>query len=164
VTDHTPEEIAALAANVKSGATHPMDVKMALAREIVAGFHGGEAAEKAAAEFQHVVRDRQAPEEVQTITVKNHGFGAFFSYRKDRDITTTKRLQVSSTGLEKWTRFLLELEQVFSASEAERIIKGGGFEVDSEIISDPSAKVDLNFPTTWRLKIGKRKFLRLVVE
>src|SRR6202163_2338294 len=84
VTDHTPEEIAALVAKVKSGETHPMDVKMSLAQEIIAGFHGGAAAEKAAAEFQRVYRDRQAPDEVQTITVKNHGAGAFLSYRQDR--------------------------------------------------------------------------------
>jgi len=32
VTDHTPEEIAALAAKVKSGSTHPMEMKMSLGR------------------------------------------------------------------------------------------------------------------------------------
>src|ERR1700675_706936 len=64
VTDHTPEEIAALAAKVKSGATHPMDAKMSLAQEIIAGFHGAAAAEKAAAEFQRVYRDRQKPSEM----------------------------------------------------------------------------------------------------
>src|SRR6202030_1241051 len=49
VTDHTPEEIAGLRAKVKSGTMHPMDAKMSLAREIIAGFHGAPAAEKAAA-------------------------------------------------------------------------------------------------------------------
>ena len=63
VTDRTPEEIAALADEVKAGAKHPMDVKMSLAKEIIAGFHGEAAAEKAAAEFQRVFRDREAPDE-----------------------------------------------------------------------------------------------------
>src|SRR5712664_818291 len=67
VTDHTPEEIAALAAKVKSGATHPMEMKMSLAREIISGFHGAPAAEKAAAEFQRVFRDREAPGEIQEL-------------------------------------------------------------------------------------------------
>src|SRR5260370_19906703 len=40
VTDRAPEQIAALAAEVKAGGKHPMDVKMALAKEIIAGFHG----------------------------------------------------------------------------------------------------------------------------
>ena len=65
VTDHTPEEIAALSAKVKSGAMHPMDAKMSLAKEIIAGFHGDAAAEKAAAEFQRVFRDRSAPEDAR---------------------------------------------------------------------------------------------------
>src|SRR6266700_7199229 len=63
VTDRTPEQIAALAAEVDSGSKHPMDVKMSLAKEIIAGFHGEPAAEKAAAEFQRVFRDREAPDE-----------------------------------------------------------------------------------------------------
>jgi tyrosyl-tRNA synthetase len=164
VTDRTPEEIGALAAEVKSGAKHPMDVKMALAEEIIAGFHGADAARKAAAEFQRVFRDREAPEQVREITVQHLGPGGFQANLQDGHITRTKLLSVSSTGIEKWTRFLFELEQVPSASEAERIIKGRGFEVDGKTISDPSAKIDLNQPSTHMLKIGKKKFLRIVVE
>ena len=64
VTDRTPEEIAALKNDVASGSTHPMDVKMRLAQEVVTGFHGEPAARKAAETFQRVFRDRQAPEEL----------------------------------------------------------------------------------------------------
>src|ERR1700737_5012105 len=67
VTDRTPEEVAATAAKVKSGATHPMDAKMLLAQEIIAGFHGAAAAEKAAAEFQRIFRDREAPKQKREI-------------------------------------------------------------------------------------------------
>jgi tyrosyl-tRNA synthetase len=163
VTDRTPEQIAALAAEVNSGAKHPMDVKMSLAKEIIAGFHGEAAAEKAAAEFQRVFRDREAPDELHEITIKNLD-GRFQSCRQDGVILHTKFLSVSSTGIEKWNRLLYELEQVPSASEAERIIKGRGFEVDGNIISDPSARIDLNQPYIYTLKIGKKKFLRIVVE
>src|SRR5580693_2743963 len=163
VTDRTPEQIAALAAEVNSGAKHPMDVKMSLAKEIIAGFHGEAAAEKAAAEFQRVFRDREAPDELHEITIKNLD-GRFQSCRRDGVILHTKFLSVSSTGIEKWNRLLYELEQASSASEAERIIKGRGFEVDGKIISDPSARCDLNQPYVYALKIGKKKFLRIVVE
>jgi tyrosyl-tRNA synthetase len=163
VTDRTPEEVAALAAEVKSGAKHPMDVKMALAEEIIAGFHGADAARKAAAEFQRVFRDREAPDELREITIKN--FGAKYQSRwQDGVILNTKFLSVSSTGVEKWNRLLYELEQVPSAAEAERIIKGRGFEIDGKVVSDPSARCDLNHPCVYTLKIGKKKFLRLVVE
>jgi len=164
VTDRTPEEIAALADEVKVGAKHPMDVKMSLAKEIIAGFHGEAAAEKAAAEFQRVFRDREAPDEVREITIQRLGLGGFQLKQLDDEIDLTRVLSVSSTGIEKWTRFLFELKQVSSASEAERIVKGRGFEVDGKTISDPSAKIDLNQPGTHMLKIGKKKFLRIVIE
>ena len=77
VTDHTPEEIAALAAKVKSGAAHPMDVKMSLAQEIIAGFHGAEAAAKAAAEFQRIFRDREAPARMKEVAVEAPTNGYF---------------------------------------------------------------------------------------
>ena len=163
VTDRTPEEIAALADEVKSGARHPMDVKMSLAKEIITGFHGEAAAEKAAAEFQRVFRDREAPDEVQEFRVNYAGGGSVSCSRQDGVIVHQELFSVSSSGSEKWTRFLHALGQVSSASEAERIIKGRGFEVDGKIISDPSAKIDLNQLGTHMLKIGKKKFLRIVV-
>jgi tyrosyl-tRNA synthetase len=148
----------------EAGSANPMDVKMQLAKEIIAGFHGEAAAEKAAAEFQRVFRDRETPEQVREITIQRLGLGHFQWYQQDGLITNTKLLRLSSTGIEKWTRFLFELEQVSSASEAERIIKGRGFEVDGKIIGDPSAKIDLNQLGTHMLKIGKKKFLRIILE
>src|SRR5450432_1840301 len=47
VTDRTPQEITELKNDVTRGATHPMDAKMLLAREVVTGFHGEPAALKA---------------------------------------------------------------------------------------------------------------------
>ena len=63
VTDRTPQQIASLKQEVTSGVLHPMDAKMQLAEEVVSGFHGAEEAQKAAAHFQRVFRDRQAPAE-----------------------------------------------------------------------------------------------------
>ena len=164
VTDRTPEEIAALAAEVKAGAKHPMDVKMSLAQEIISGFHGAAAGEKAAGEFQRVFRDREAPDELQEIKIVYGGGGRVSSSRQDGIILHQEGFNISPTGNEKWTRFLYALGQVSSASEAERIIKGRGFEVNSNVINDPSAKIDLTRPGTYILKIGKKKFLRIVVE
>src|SRR5437870_8515088 len=64
LTDRTPQEIVALKQEVAGGKLHPMDAKMRLAEEVIAGFHGQGAARKAAENFQRVFRDRQAPEEV----------------------------------------------------------------------------------------------------
>jgi tyrosyl-tRNA synthetase len=164
VTDRKKSGYEEIRKMVEAGSTNPMDVKISLAKEIITGFHGAAAAERAAAEFQRVYRDRAAPEEMSNITVRHQGLGRFFSYRQDGDIVLTKLLSVSSTGIEKWTRFLFELEELSSASEAERIIKQRGFEVNGKVISDPSARVNLNQPATYTLRIGKKKFLRVIVE
>src|SRR5215468_7562721 len=63
VTDRSSEQMAALKQEVASGALHPMDAKMRLGEEVVAGFQGADAARKAAENFQRVFRDRQAPVE-----------------------------------------------------------------------------------------------------
>jgi len=139
VTDRTPEQIAALADEVKSGAKHPMDVKMALATEIIAGFHGAPAAKKAAAEFQRVFRDREAPDEAPEQKVPRG---------------PAKRL----------TAFLVELNLAPSRSEADRLVKQGGVELDGARISDVKHEVDLAIPRQFLLRAGKKKFLRIVVE
>src|SRR2546428_10079971 len=69
VTDRAPQEITALKQEVASGKLHPMDAKMRLAQEVIAGFHGEDAARKAAENFQRVFRDRQAPEEMKQFKI-----------------------------------------------------------------------------------------------
>jgi len=52
LTDRKPEEIAAIKKEVSSGKMHPMDIKMRLAQEVIAGFHSVDAALKASENFQ----------------------------------------------------------------------------------------------------------------
>jgi tyrosyl-tRNA synthetase len=139
VTDRTPEQVAALAAEVKSGAKHPMDVKMALAEEVIAGFHGADAARKAASEFQRVFRDREAPDEAPERKVQRG---------------PAKRL----------TAFLTEQGLAPSRSEADRLVKQGGVEIDGARISDVKYELDLSTAREFLLRAGKKKFLRVIVE
>jgi tyrosyl-tRNA synthetase len=163
VTDHTPEEIAALSAKVKSGTAHPMDAKMSLAQEIIAGFHGAAPAEKAAAEFQRIFRDRAAPQEMKEIVLKRMPMG--ISVRsKSASVMSSHMATGLSSGPEKWSKLLAYLDEAGSASEAERLIKQGGFEVNGSLVKDPTCKVDLNRPNSYELRVGKKKFLRIVVE
>jgi tyrosyl-tRNA synthetase len=151
VTDRTPEQIAALADEVKSGAKHPMDVKMSLAKEIIAGFHGEAAAEKAAAEFQRVFRDREAPEQIRVI----------------RFLRTEAGLEaphIVITGTKKWSQVLAYMREIESISEADRIVKQGGLEINGKVVLDPTTKLDLSQPATYDVRIGKKKFLRIIVE
>ncbi len=139
VTDRTAEEIAALKKEVASGAAHPMDVKMRLAKEVIAGFHGEEAARKAAENFQRVFRDRQAPAEAEV-------------------------QRISRGPAKKLVTLLAELKLAPSKSEAGRLIGQGGVEIDGVRVDDPRKDIDLGKPTEFLLRAGKKKFLRIIVE
>jgi len=165
ITDRTPSEIAALKKEVAAGGAHPMDVKMRLAQEVIAGFHGADAARKAAENFQRVFRDRQAPSEMTEFKIVRATENTMFVHEIEENITTsTVHREVSGTELRRWGKILVALSQVDSASEAERIIKQGGFEVDGVTIKDPSSGIDWNQPATYTIKLGKKKFLRIIVE
>jgi len=157
VTDRTPEQIAALKQEVASGALHPMDAKMRLGEEIVSGFHGPEAARKAAENFQRVFRDRQAPTEMQEIRLR-YAPGVL------RVLFPTEWDSKSFTLPVKWSTLLAQLQQVASVSEMERIIKQRGFEVNGEPIIDPTTKLNPAGPASYEIRLGKKKFLRLIVE
>ncbi len=163
VTDRTPEEISALKKEVSSGATHPMDVKMRLAQEVISGFHGEDAARKAAENFQRVFRDRQAPIELKEIRLQRVPGGINFVVLKGPNVPT--RITVSTpSNLEKWSRLLATIGIVESASEAERVIKQGGFEIDGKTVQDPTSRIDLDVAKSYEIRVGKKKFLRIIVE
>ncbi len=139
LTDRQENEIAGLRKRVESGSAHPMDVKMDLAKEIIAGFHGVAAAQKAAEEFQRVFRNRQAPQEA--------------SVRK-----------LARGSAKKLSALLVELKLAPSKSEAERLIKQGGVEIDGLRVDDVRRALDCSKPDAFLLRAGKKKFLRIVVE
>src|ERR1700732_4132122 len=162
VTDRTESWIEEIRNTVKEGTTHPMDVKMRLAQEIIGQFHGRDAAKQAEQNFQRVFRNREAPEEVPEIRLKRVSAGVHATIPTSNG-AEEMTLQLSSAS-EKWSRILALLEQVPSASEAERVMKQGGFEIDSLPVGDPTVKLNLEQPGSYRVRFGKKKFLRIVVE
>jgi tyrosyl-tRNA synthetase len=139
LTDFALPVIVRLQEEIRSGVLHPMETKMQLAHAIIAGFHGEAAARKATEEFQRVFRERQAPEEV---AVRKLARGA------------PKRLSA----------LLVEFDLAPSRSEAERLIKQGGAEINGERVADVKKELDLSKSGDYLLRAGKKKFLRLVVE
>ena len=139
VTDRTPQEIAELKKEVEEAKLHPMDAKMRLAEEVVGGFQGDEAGRKAAENFQRVFRERRAPEEAPV-----------------------EKLSVGPA--KKLTALLVELKLVASKSEAERLIKQRGVEINEACVEDARKEIDLSKPAEFLLRAGKKKFVRVVVE
>jgi len=139
VTDRTPEEITALKSEVSSGKLHPMDAKMRLGQEVVSGFQGADAGKKAAENFQRVFRDREAPTEVPV-------------------------QKIPRGPAKKLIALLVELGLVPSKSEAERLIKQKGVEINEALVEDFREELDLSKHAEFLIRAGKKKFVRLVVE
>jgi tyrosyl-tRNA synthetase len=139
LTDFPPPVIVRLREEVRTGVLHPMDAKMQLAHTVIAGFHGEEAAKRASNEFQRVFRERQAPDEAPRHTLPQG---------------TPKRVSA----------LLVELKLASSRSEAERLMKQGGVELDGVRVDDVKREIDLSKPAEYLVRAGKKKFLRLVIE
>jgi tyrosyl-tRNA synthetase len=162
VTDHTPLEVVDIFSQIDNNKANPMDVKMLLAREITAGFHGAEAAEDAKTKFLDKYRYHKEPEEMKEFVVKA-GDSGVVSIRSS-DSGQTNSIRGFSTQSEKWSRFLPHFGVVSSISEAERKIKIDGFKIDENVVRDPTVKLDLTRSGTYIVKWSNKAFLRIIVE
>ena len=131
------EQINELKSDMEQGRRHPREVKVMLAMELVARFHGQEAAEKARDGFDAQFRRGEVPEDIPE-----------FALPADADR--------SALFL---PRILKEAGVVKSASEARRLIKQGAVSVDGEKVSTEEIAVGDSGAV---VKVGKRRFVRLV--
>jgi tyrosyl-tRNA synthetase len=120
---------------------HPKAAKKALALEITARYHGEEAAQKAAAEFDllHPASgsDRGWPEEIEQITLAPERPSIFLS------------------------KVLVEVGLAKSNSEARRLLRQGGVEVDGTRVAEEQA--ELKSGVTYLIKVGKRHFRQVIL-
>ncbi|HEV3220084.1 MAG TPA: tyrosine--tRNA ligase [Candidatus Acidoferrales bacterium] len=138
LTDRPESEITRLRRHVAEGKAHPMEVKIGLAQEIITGFHGEAAAIHAAEEFRKVFQQRQAPDEAPEKRIK--------------------------AGTRRLSALLAELGLAPSRSEAERLIKQGGVDVDGSPASDVKLELPLASGSKHLIRAGKKKFARVIVE
>ena len=136
LTDFGSPVIVRLREEVKMGVLHPMDAKMQMAHTIVAGFHGEDAAKEASDEFRLVYRDRKAPTDMPEMKL---AWG-----------TRPLHLVLTETGLAS------------SRSEAERLMKAGAVEANGEIEKDVKKTILLNPGDMLALRVGKKRFLRVI--
>ena len=139
LTDIAPDVLEALRGSTQTEHGHPMIVKTELARRIVADFHGADAGKHAMEEFRRVFRERKAPEDSPVVKLPRG---------------EPKRLSI----------LLVDLGLASSRSEAERLIKQGGVEIDNHRADDVKKQIDLSKSSEFLLRAGKKKFLRVVVE
>jgi tyrosyl-tRNA synthetase len=121
---------------------HPKEAKRALALETTARYHGQAAADTAAADFDRLHpaagASRGVPEDIETVEL---GIEA-------------KKIFVS--------KVLVEAGLAKSNGEARRLIAQGGVQVDGQRVAESSE--ELAQGGTYVIKVGKRRFRRVVVK
>jgi tyrosyl-tRNA synthetase len=132
----TLEELRAWKAEVAAG-RNPRDVKVLLAQEMVARFHGEPAAVQALADFEARFRQGEIPEEMPEFS-----------------------LAVADGGL-AIAQVLRQAGLVASTSEALRMIEQGGVKLDGEKVSDKGLRLPAGGPRV--LQVGKRRFARVTL-
>jgi len=122
------------------GKVHPREAKARLARTIVEQFHGPEAAEQAAAEFDRVFARKELPSDVPEVTIE--------------------KSELADGGI--WIARLVTLcKFAQSNGEAMRLVSQGGVSLGDRTVDDPKGKV--TFEDGAVLKVGKRRFARLKI-
>ncbi len=137
LTDVSDQELEEMARGLSGGSLHPMEVKMRMAREVVAQFHGPEAARVAEEEFVRVFRQREAPEQAVPVPVPLAPGGG---------------TEVDMVSL------LVQAGAAPSRSQARRLLSQGAVDVDGVTVRSPQAVVrDGSI-----VRVGKHRFLRIV--
>jgi tyrosyl-tRNA synthetase len=116
---------------------NPRDVKFDFAREIVARFHGNDAARLAATDFTARFTRHEVPDDLPEV-----------------------KLTVTGAGL-ALSQVLKQAGLTSSASEAVRMIEQGGVKVNGEKVSDKGHQLARGAPVV--LQVGKRKFARVTL-
>lgn len=112
---------------------NPMEIKKRLAYEITKQFHGEEGAQKGQTAFENTVQNKQAPEEMEEINIKD-GFPL--------------------------SKFLLESNLIPSMGEWKRLIEQHGVSINEEKIDNPFVQAN-TIQNDAILKIGKRLYVRI---
>lgn len=133
VTDMSIEEQEDMAKRLESGALHPRDAKMQLARTIVRLYHGEEAALEAEEEFKRVFQQRAMPTDIP-------------EYAMD---VPTEPIFVP--------QFCTDAGLTASNGEARRSIKAGAFKVNGEKYTEENLKLEDGMI----VQVGKRKFVKI---
>jgi tyrosyl-tRNA synthetase len=116
----------------------PRNAKHELAHRIVALYHGAEAAAAARAHFERTVIQKEVPEKMPEVAPE------------------TADGKVGLLDLMRMAGFAA------SNGEARRLVQQGAVAVDGEKVEDPARTFDLAAEAPFVLKVGKRRYARVV--
>ncbi|MCC7072965.1 MAG: tyrosine--tRNA ligase [Deltaproteobacteria bacterium] len=119
---------------------HPKDAKVALAKEIVARFHGSAAADEAHRAFEELFgrgKRNEIPDDAPTVTIDTQGAPA------------------------PLVRILVEAALVSSNTDARRQIAQNAVSVDGERVADPKADLPVG---AHAVRVGKTRWARVILQ
>ncbi len=137
VTDEPIEELKKIKESLENPNINPRDLKRKLARKIVEMYHSKEAAVKAEEEFDKIFVKKGIPDEMPEMELDS-----------SEEITLLD--------------LIMKAEFAPSRGEARRLITQGGVSIDGEKITD--AKYSFSPEKDFILKVGKRKFMKVIVK
>jgi tyrosyl-tRNA synthetase len=123
-----------LAADLAAGRTSPMEEKKRLAEEIVARYHGPQAAAAAREFFERTVQRKEIP--------------------------TDAVAEIDRGDCKRIAELLVKAGFAESRRAAERLISGNAVKVDGELVRDPSAP--WSAASSAILSVGSRRFVRVM--
>lgn len=138
LTDLKPSEIQQLQLDLKEGRKHPRDVKVNLAKFLVARFHSQAAAQAAEDEFNRIFVEKGLPDQIEEALVGPQEIGL--------------------------VQLMTLVGLTDSNGEATRLIQGGGVSIDQQKVSDSKLKLKLELGQSMILKAGKKKYKKVVVK
>ena len=133
-------DIDGIEAGLAADELHPNKVKRQLARNIVASYHGAEAAEAAEEHFDKVFKSHEVPEDIPVFE---------------------DELPLNDEGQVYLAAFLHQAGLAASAGEGRRLIDGGGVKIDDESVAPKAYNVPAETLHGAVIKVGKRKFLKI---
>ena len=139
LTDLSEADVTAVRSQVTSGAVHPKDAKIALAKRITTDFHSADAATAAAEAFQARFTRGEISEET----------------------LTEVRVVVPAVGV-ALSKVLVEAGLATSSAEAARKIQQGGVKVDREKVTDGRARIE-HGRADFIMEVGRRAVKVVVI-
>jgi tyrosyl-tRNA synthetase len=140
LTDVSLSQIEDWQNEIQGETLNPKDLKSKLARMVVADFWGKDEAENAAQEFDLVFKQKEIP--------------------SDLEVRVVDSAKISESAEANIVDVLEEI--LVSRGEVKRLIRQGGIYIDGNRIDDIELRLNFSKKSDYVLKIGKRRFYKIV--
>jgi len=139
-TDLGIQQVEQIRGDIAQNRLHPMTAKTSLAKSIVSQFHSPQAAQVAEEEFTRVFRDRSNPLQME------------------------EKILPGSAGKIRLAKLMAQLGLAGSINEAVRLIEQEAVTLNNQKVGDTKAELDLSKSSSYILRVGKRRFVRVLVK